>query len=382
MTNHADYIVIGAGIAGTSAASKLAQYGHTIVLEKEAFPGYHTTGRSAAFFTENYGNNVIRNITKASRNFLENPPQIFGNIPLMNKTTGCLFIATKNQEKIFEIELKKAKSLCPDIREIELDVANSLSPSINNSYIHRVFREPDAMHMDVDLIHQGYIKSLKSAKGELICNAEVNNIIFKNKLWYLNTTLGEFCVPKIINAAGSWCDEIAKLADQEVIGIQPLRRTAITFADPMKRDISNWPLVIDIEEKFYFRPDAGKILASPADEIISEPCDIQPEIEDVAITVARIESATDMKINKIDHKWAGLRNFVADRTPVLGEKIKNSGFFWLAAQGGYGIMTSPALSEIIESLVLDKPFPKSLENFEIEPESFSPNRPNLNTIKV
>ena len=203
-------------------------------------------------------------------------------------------------------------------------------------------------------------------------------VVFKKKHWYLNTTLGEFCAPKVINAAGSWCDEIAKLANLKTIGIQPLRRTAITFSDPKNRNISNWPLVIDVEEKFYFRPDAGRILASPADEYPSTPCDVQPEIEDIAVTVSRIESATDMKISKIDHKWAGLRNFVSDRTPVIGESIKNSGFFWLAAQGGYGIMTSPALSEVLESLVLEKDWPKSLEDFNIEPENFSPNRKNIN----
>ena len=190
----------------------------------------------------------------------------------------------------------------------------------------------------------------------------------------IKTQKDVFTAPIIINAAGAWCDEVAKLANCKPLGLKPKRRTVIIFENLNNYMIKNWPVVIDIEEKFYFKPEAGKFLASPADETDSPPCDAQPEEIDIALTVDRIQKSTNLKINKIDHKWAGLRSFFSDRTPIVGEDIHNTGFYWLAGQGGYGIQTSPAISKIIESLITGEKWPEKLNEFSITPETLSPLR--------
>ena len=369
-----DFLIIGSGMAGMSAAYRLSRYGKVTVLEKESLLGYHTTGRSAAFFTENYGNKTIRSITKASRFFLENPPSCFNNVELMTQYGGSLFIANKNQSNLVDKELNYAKSVSANVFEIDIKEVLNMVPIIREEYINRALHEPDSKVMDVDLIHQGFARGLKENNGEILFNSEVVNIVKKHGLWNVKTKNNEFMSPIIINAAGAWCDEIAILAECNPLNLSPKRRTVIIFENLSNLNTSEWPVVIDIEDNFYFKSEAGKILASPADETDSPPCDSQPEELDIALTIDRIENATNFKINKIDHKWAGLRSFFPDRTPVVGEDPKMSGFYWLAGQGGYGIQTSPGISKIIECLITGKKWPAYLSNYAITPETLSPRR--------
>ena len=369
-----DFLIIGSGMAGMSAAYRLSKYGKVTVLEKESLLGYHTTGRSAAFFTENYGNKTIRSITKASRFFLENPPSCFKNVELMSQYGGSLFIANKNQSDLVDKELDYAKSVSANVFEIDKKEVLNMVPIIREEYIDRALHEPDSKVMDVDLIHQGFARGLKENNGEILFNAEVINIKKKYGLWNIKTKNNEFISPIIINAAGAWCDEIAILAECNPLNLSPKRRTVIIFENLSNLNTSEWPVVIDIEDNFYFKSEAGKILASPADETDSPPCDSQPEELDIAMTIDRIENATNFKINKIDHKWAGLRSFFPDRTPVVGEDPKMSGFYWLAGQGGYGIQTSPGISKIIECLITGKKWPAYLSDYAITPETLSPRR--------
>ena len=369
-----DFIIIGSGIAGMSAAFRLSNYGKVLVLDKEAHLGFHTTGRSAAFFTENYGNDIIRSLTKASRNFLEKPPECFKTEPLMNLNGGSLFIANNLQNNIIDKELKYAQKTSAKVFEISSKEALAIVPAIKESYIHRALHEPHSKVMDVDLIHQGFARGTKENGGTILFNQEVNSISKNNSIWEIKTQKDVFTAPIIINAAGAWCDEVAKLANCKPLGLKPKRRTVIIFENLKNYMIKNWPVVIDIEEKFYFKPEAGKFLASPADETDSPPCDAQPEEIDIALTVDRIQKSTNLKINKIDHKWAGLRSFFSDRTPIVGEDIHNTGFYWLAGQGGYGIQTSPAISKIIESLITGEKWPEKLNEFSITPETLSPLR--------
>ncbi len=373
----ADFIIIGSGMAGMSAAYRLSKHGKVIVLEKESLLGYHTTGRSAAFFTENYGNKVIRSITKASRYFLENPPSCFKNNQLMTQYGGSLFIANKNQSKYVDKELDYAKSLSANVFEIDKNEVQNMVPVVKENYIDRALYEPDSKVMDVDLIHQGFARGLKNNDGIILFNSEVINISKNNNIWSVKTDNNEFIAPIIINAAGAWCDEVAILANTKPLNLSPKRRTVIIFEDTSNLNTSKWPVVIDIEDNFYFKAEAGKILASPADETDSPPCDSQPEEIDVAITIDRIENATNFKIEKIDHKWAGLRSFFPDRTPVVGEDPHIPGFYWLAGQGGYGIQTSPGISKIIECLITGKKWPEYLTNNLITPETLSPKRKSL-----
>ena len=373
----ADFIIIGSGMAGMSAAYRLSKHGKVIVLEKESLLGYHTTGRSAAFFTENYGNKVIRSITKASRYFLENPPSCFKNNQLMTQYGGSLFIANKHQSKYVDKELDYAKSVSANVFEIDKKEVQNMVPVVRENYIDRALHEPDSKVMDVDLIHQGFARGLKNNDGIILFNSEVINISKNNNIWSVKTDNNEFTAPIIINAAGAWCDEVAILANSKPLNLYPKRRTVIIFEDSSNLNTSKWPVVIDIEDNFYFKAEAGKILASPADETDSPPCDSQPEEIDVAITIDRIENATNFKIKKIDHKWAGLRSFFPDRTPVVGEDPHIPGFYWLAGQGGYGIQTSPGISKIIECLITGKKWPEYLTNNLITPETLSPKRKSL-----
>jgi D-arginine dehydrogenase len=369
-----DFLIIGSGMAGMSAAYRLSKYGKVTVLEKESLLGYHTTGRSAAFFTENYGNKIIRSITKASRFFLENPPLCFKNNKLMTQYGGSLFIANKNQSKLVDKELEYAKSLSANVFEINKKEVLNMVPILREEYIDRALHEPDSKVMDVDLIHQGFARGLKENNGEIIFNSEVQKIIKNNGLWKLETKSDQFVSPVVINAAGAWCDKIAILADCHPLNLSPKRRTVIIFEHPANINTTKWPVVIDIEDNFYFKSEAGKILASPADETDSAPCDSQPEELDIALTIDRIENATNFKIKKIDHKWAGLRSFFPDRTPVVGEDPIRSGFYWLAGQGGYGIQTAPGISKIIECLITGHNWPSYLNDLSITPETLSPKR--------
>ena len=369
-----DFIIIGSGIAGMSAAYRLSDHGKVIVLEKEAHLGYHTTGRSAAFFTENYGNKTIRALTKASRDFLENPSESFLNNPLMSLNGGVLMIANSNQTDVVEKELKYAHENTAKVFEISKKEALKMVPALKGSYLDRALHEPYSKVMDVDLIHQGYARGAKINETKIYFNQEVISISKDKNLWNIKTKNEVYSAPIVINAAGAWCDEIALLANCKPLGIKPKRRTIIIFKNTDNYIINQWPVVIDIKDNFYFKPEAGKFLASPADETDSPPCDAQPEEIDIALTVERLEKATNLKIKNIEHKWAGLRSFYSDRTPVVGEDNNNSGFFWLAGQGGYGIMTSPSISKILESLITGKKWPKKLEELSINENTLSPNR--------
>ena len=370
-----DFLVLGAGIAGASAASLLCEIGHVVLLEREATPGYHTTGRSAAFFTVNYGNKTIRSLTVASRQFFSNPPGDFADHPLM-AARGILTVARADQHSEFLQNLGEAKFSSENISEVGADEAVTLFPTLRRDSVAYAHYET-GLYMDVDQIHGGYLRQLKVRGGKLVCGANTGSITRVGDVWRVTSSAGVFEAPIVINATGAWADEVAHLAGVTPIGLEPRRRTVIIFSGPPEVDLDHAPMVIDVNEDFYFKPEAGKILASPADETPSPPCDAQPEEVDVAITVERIEAATTMPINQINHKWAGLRSFFADRTPVVGFDPSAKGFFWLAGQGGYGIMTSPAMAQAATALATQQSWPDNLSRNDVRPEDLSPLRSTL-----
>ncbi len=376
MARSFDVLVIGAGIAGASVAARLAPHRRVAVLEREPMPGYHTTSRSAAFFTESYGNPTIRALTRASRAFFEQPETHFEG-PLLSGSGGALFIARADQTEAFDREFGAARALDPAIIEVTPDEAAERVPVLRPGYVARAYFEAAGREMEVDRIHQGWLRTLRAHGGETVCNAEVRAIERRHGEWQADTPQGAFRAPVLINAAGAWCDVIARMAGCRPIGLMPKRRTAIVFAAPPDVDIGAWPVTLDVEEAFYFRPDAGRILASPADETDSPPCDAQPEELDIAIVAERIQLATTLKVERIQNRWAGLRSFVADRTLVIGEDPGQPGFFWLAGQGGYGIMTSPAAAAACTALVTGSAWPTELAAERLAPETFAVTRPGL-----
>ncbi len=371
----ADVIVIGAGIAGASVAFELAARRRVLLLERESQPGYHTTGRSAALFTETYGNAVMRALTRASKRFFVSPPDGFCAAPLL-APRGTLLVALPSQLSMLQQVYAENSALVGTIAMWSGAQVRERVPCFAAAQVAAGLWEPDAMDINVHALHQGYLVGLRSRGGRLVCNAEVRALI-RNDGWRVQTPVGEFSAPLLVNAAGAWADEIGALAGARRIGLVPKRRTAMTFDPPVGTAIGNWPAVIDVEERWYFKPEAGRILASPADETPSPPCDAQPDEYDIAVLVDRLTNATTLTIPRIRSRWAGLRSFVADKTVVAGLDVKAPEFFWLAGQGGCGIQTAPALARAAAALLLDGALPAELQDFGITAPALAPDRPAL-----
>jgi D-arginine dehydrogenase len=363
----ADFLIIGAGIAGASAAFELSKHGRTVILEREDQPGYHTTGRSAALFTETYGNATIRALTRASRAFLTTPPEGFAADRLL-APRGVLTIAAADCQAKFN---EAVDEYGERVREIDLARAVAMYPPLNLAVARFVHHEPDAMDMDVHAILQGYLKGFRARGGMLVTNVGIERI---EPGWRVHAGAATYRAPVLVNAAGAWVDEVAKLAGVRPIGLQPKRRTALLFDPPAGTASADWPMVIDIDETFYTKPDAGKLLASPADETPSPPTDAQPEELDVALAIDRLEHFTTLKVGRVTHKWAGLRSFVVDKTLVAGQAPGASGFFFAAGQGGYGIQTSPTMGRIVAALATGKTIPSDIRDFGVTAEALDPAR--------
>jgi D-arginine dehydrogenase len=368
-----DAAVLGAGILGASAAWRLAQAGASVVLlEMESRPGYHTTGRSAALYETAYGPEIIRRLTLASGDFFAGPPEGFAQAPLLSPR-GTLFVAAKPRSA--GVDRALADALPGTVREISRAEALARCPALNPDWLDRALANDDAQDMDVAAIHQGYLRGFKAAGGTLVCDAHATALDRAGGTWRIDTAAGRFEAATVVNAAGAWADEVASRAGLAPLGIVPKRRTAFVFETPV--DPRGWSFVCEIDEDFYFKPEAGLILASPADATPSPPCDAQPEEIDIAECAARIEEATTLKIGRIKRKWAGLRCFVSDKCPVAGPDPREATFVWLAAPGGYGIMTSPALGELCASQVLGLPLSAALARHGADPAALSPARAGL-----
>jgi D-arginine dehydrogenase len=346
---HADFLVIGAGIAGASVAYELSRSASVLVLEGEAQPGYHSTGRSAALFSEFYGNAAVRALSRASRDFLSAPPSGFVENALL-KPRGSLFVANEEQVPAFE-SLRNAPDVAQHTRDLTAMQAQRLVPILKGEWLVRAMLEEHSKDVDVHALHQGYLRGMKERGAKVVSATLVQSIVREASVWRVVSGEQSFESPVVINAAGAWADAVAKLAGVLPIGLEPRRRTALLIDAPANTAIDAWPMVLDVGDTFYFKPDAGRLLLSPADETPTEPCDAQPDDLDVAIAVDRFEQATTVSVQRVRHQWAGLRSFVADRSPVIGFDSKAEGFFWLAGQGGYGIQTAPAVARLAAALL-------------------------------
>jgi len=375
MAEQVDFIVIGAGIAGASVAYHLAGQARVVVLERESQPGYHTTGRSAAIYTETYGNRAIRAITSASRAFFETPPAGFADHALLHPR-GELLIGRADQLALLDRALEEATRTLDDVTMIGADEVLARVPFLKPGYAKAGVWEPGARDMDVHAIHHGFLRGLRARGGRVVTDAEVLGLA-RSGDWRVETRAGGFAAPVVINAAGAWADVIAGMAGVKKIGLVPKRRTAFTFDVPAGLAVDGVPGVTDAEDGWYFKPESGRLLGSLADETPSEPCDAQPEELDLATAVDRIEQAVTFPIGRLHSKWAGLRSFVADRSMVAGFAEDAPGFFYLAGQGGYGIQTAPAMGRIAAALARGEAFPAEIEARGVSAADLSPNRPGL-----
>ena len=370
-----DIVIVGAGIAGASAAYELSAVASVLLLEREDQPGYHTTGRSAAVFAPAYGNDPIRKLTRASQAFYEQNAGGLAPEPVLSPR-GELLIARSDQlAALDQAELALSRELDELERLDSGDVIDRL-PTLKPDYVAAGLADPSAADMDVAAIHQGFLRGFKKRGGKLLLDAEVLSLKQQMGRWLIESQAGEIKAELLINAAGAWADEIAKLAGVSEIGLVPKRRTAFIF-DPSAAIDGAWPVVCDIDESFYFKPESGLLLGSPADETPMPPSDVQPDDLDVAIAIDRIEQATEWSVKRVTRRWAGLRSFVADKTPVVGRDPANPNFFWLAGQGGYGIQTAPAMSRLTMALVSGQGLPSDLEAIELNPKELDPGRVSL-----
>lgn len=370
-----DFAIVGAGIAGVSAAYHLAPQKRVVVLEREHVAAYHTTGRSAALHSETYGSVEIRAITVASGRFYRRPPEGFTDHPLLTPR-GALTVGRADQEAAMKAAATAYATLVPSVRWLDPGEALRLQPLLKPEAAEggAVF-EPEADDMDVAAIHGGFLRGARAGGAVLRLNADVEALERRDGRWIVKLRDGEaIAATTIVNAAGAWAEALGRLAGAAPIGLVPKRRTAFTFDAPAGLEIGSLPMTIDFDESFYFKPEVGQFLASPADETPSPPCDAQPEELDIAIAVERIETASMLQIRRIKNKWAGLRSFVADKNLVVGYDPAVADFFWLAGQGGYGIQTAPAAGRLAADLALGHGLPNDITELGVSEGALSPAR--------
>lgn len=366
-------VVIGGGIAGASAAYHLAQGAEVVLLEREAVCGYHSTGRSAAVFTECYGDPVVRRLAIASRTFLEDPPPGFADGPLV-EPLPLLFVGRPEQRLLLDASLEEYRSLVPAVRSVAADDLTELCPVLDASVLDGGILEPDAREIDVHALHLGFQRGARARGVRVITEAGVDTLALTDDGWLLEAGGRSLSAEVVVNAAGAWADVVGAMGGARPLGLQPLRRTAFTFKPPEGADPRSWPMVIDVEERFYFKPEGTRLLGSPADETPMEPGDVRHDEADVALGIERIQEVTTMAIRSVDHAWAGLRSFVADRRPVNGWDGALEGFYWLAGQGGFGIKTAPAMARFAAGMILRGSPPEDMVAAGITAETLSPQR--------
>jgi D-arginine dehydrogenase len=349
MTDHNyDIAVIGAGMAGATAAAFLSIGKRVALIEAEEVAGYHTTGRSAAIWVQNYGPPDVRALTRLSRTFYENPPAGFAEVALIHRRP-VLLLATASQMP----ELEDAIANGSGLRRATVQEAQAMVPALRPGYLGGAALEEDAFDMDVAAIHEGFLRMLRTNGGVMALRSRAGRIERQTGGWEVETAAGTvFRAAVVINAAGAWGDEVAALAGVSPLGLRPCRRTA-AIIDPSPFDVSCWPMICDVAERWYARPEARtRLMVSPADATPTHPHDVQPEEIDVAIGIDRVQQALDIAVRRVEHSWAGLRTFTPDGSLALGWDPLVEGFFWCVGQGGYGIQTAPAAGRFVADLVL------------------------------
>lgn len=376
MTSY-ETVILGAGIAGASLAWRLAVAGHRVLLlEREAQPGYHATGRSAALFMESYGPPQVRALTRASRAFYRAPPSGFAPAPLL-QPRGALYVAWHGQADALAALHAELAETTPGLQVLDATATVARAPCLRADTVHASLYDPDTADLDVHAILQGFLRGLVASGGTWRAACAPTAAAHDGQAWTLSLPGGErLRAATVVNATGAWVDETAALFGARAIGIQPCRRSAFTFALPAGVDASNWPAIsgVDEAEGWYIKPDAGQMLGSPANADPVPPHDVLPEALDIATGIHRIEAATSLRIRRPSATWAGLRSFVADGEMVVGFDEACPGFFWLAGQGGYGIQSAPGVSQLAASLVLRQRLPEALAAQGVDAAALSPRR--------
>lgn len=359
----ADIAIIGAGMAGASLAAAIGDTARVILIEAESQPGYHSTGRSAAFWSETYGGPAIQPLTTASEAFLQKGGYL--------RSRQALTVATIDDEGLLDAFLENFRESGVALDPVSRPGIDKIVPQLRAHWTSGVL-EPSCQDIDVAALHAHYLATARRAGAELLCDAQVASLRRDGTGWWIETRNGPVRAGIIANAAGAWASSIAAMASAARIAVEPYRRTVLQLAvDPDA--LAGLPLIMDVRGTFYVKPEAGgRLWLSPHDEVPTAACDAVPEDLDIAVAIDRFEKAFDWPIVRLERSWAGLRSFAPDRAPVYGFDRDASGFFWFAGQGGFGIQTAPAAAAIGAALILDRATPEEVRAIDIE--RYSSNR--------
>lgn len=361
-----DVAVIGGGIAGLSAAAWLANDMSVLVIEAEDSLGYHATGRSAAAYTECYGSEAIRRLAQASRQYLVASDGVTSPLPVM-------FVAQRGDDDSVTRLLRTFRPLVPTLEHLSpKDIAEHCSAFEEGAVAGGVL-EPEALNIDVHALQTGYERRIRAGGHTILTSSPVTGLqLAPDDRWTIEAGGASIIARIVVNASGAWADTVATMAGVSTIGFTPLLRSVFTFSGTS--DSPEWPLVVDANERWYFKPEGPNVLGSGASELPSEPVDARPPEIDIALGIEKINSNTNLSIRSVRNTWAGLRTFSPDRNPVVGFDVSAPGFFWLAGQGGYGIKTSPVLGELSASLIVSDVFPDRITSFGINRADLAPGR--------
>lgn len=363
MSQNFDFLVIGGGIVGVAVGSELANHGSVLLIERERSLSYHTTGRSAAISMESYGNALIRQLTCASRNFFENPPTELANAALCSPRGALIISDSDNLGKLNDRYRTVVKQV-PNASWLDRKAVAEMVPFLGEQWVAGI-HEASAFDLDVHAIHAAFLRGLRLRGGLCRTEAEVVNARRTGSAWNVTTANGHTVqAGTIINAGGAWADIVAARCGVTRLGIQSLLRTVVVI-DP-GRDVSRCPYIGTIDEQIFIKPDVGCLMVSPCDETLSEPCDALPDEMGVAFAMDRLEHATTLRPKKLLNRWAGLRVFVPDRSPLIGADPSQESFIWCAALGGYGIQTAPAMARFCAALATNQSVPGDLGGIHIE----------------
>jgi len=366
-----DFVVVGGGFAGISAAAHLAPHGSVVLLEMESNLAYHTSGRSAAMLVENYGSTGSRPLVRGARSFLEMPPEGSVDATLLS---GRAVMWVADRDGLADLETKAEMGRANGAENELLDSKEAIRrmPALRPDWVAGALFEPSGADIDVAALHQAFVRIARSHGAEVITSAPVSSIIRQGSNWLVTAEDKTWETPTVVNAAGAWGDVIAEMADVGPIGLTPYRRTA--FMVPGSEESAGWPMIVETHENWYLRPDGVQFLCSLAEEVPSEPTDPRPRMEDVALAIERINTATSLGIRTVNSQWTGLRTFAPDRDLVIGEDPTAPGFHWLVGLGGIGVQTSPAYGALLASLAVGQPLPENLSRAGVDPERTSPAR--------
>ncbi|MBD9630448.1 NAD(P)/FAD-dependent oxidoreductase [Pseudomonas sp. PDM19] len=368
-----DFLIIGGGIAGASTGYFLSRHGKVAVLERESHAGYHSTGRSAALYTVAYGTPQVRALTAASRAFFDNPPEGFAEHPILTPR-GEMTVDFEGNPEELQRQFASARDSVPEMRLLDADEACAIVPVLRREKVHGAMLDPSAADIDTDGLLQGYLRGIRRNGGSVQLDSEALEISRIDDAWEVRCAQQTYRAPVLVNAAGSWSDKIAELAGATPLGLTPKRRAAFLFSPPEGVDSHAWPVLVSLDESFYFKPDAGMLLGSPANADPVEPHDVQPEELDIALGIYQIEEHTTLSIRRPSHTWAGLRSFFADGDLVSGYDPATPDLYWVAGQGGYGIQTSAAMGEASAALIRREALPEHLTRHGLTAEMLSPAR--------